>query len=181
MEQQERLFPVQIAYSAYECMAVCTVTIEGTTSDDLVGATNRSVGRPEQSGQQTGIKAIPGNPEDRLNAFMRVLEETWLQFWRPARYADFHQESSSHVLLVSLLENESLHLEVERAGRTLACAIVVYEGGAFRLVEASCKGVSVSFEKGPRDPVLAFALDVLIPGVAPKMATDSWMASLHQR
>jgi len=120
----------------------------------------------DRSGQQTGSEAVPGTLKESLSAFMRVLEETWLQFWRPARYADFHQESSSHVLLVSLVEKESLHLEVERAGRTFACAIMIYEGGAFLLVEANCKGMSVSFEKRLRDPALAFVLDGLIPGGA---------------
>ncbi len=164
--EYEHLSPVQIAYSAYESMAICTVTVSVTAPDDLVRVTVRDVGRPEQSGQQTGIKAVPGNLEECLNAFMRILEETWLQSWRPARYADFHQESSSHVLPVSLVENESLHIEVERAGRTLACGILVYRAGAFRLVETSCKGVRISFEKKPRDPVLALALAVLAPGVA---------------
>lgn len=166
MEQQKHLFPVRIAYSAYESMAHCTVTVEGTTWDDLVGATVRNVGGPVPARQQTDAKKMTGSDREEasLNALMSLLADVWLPFWRPRKHADFHSESSSHVLSVSLIDNESLHIEIERAGRLLACGMVIYQAGAFRLVEASCKNVSITFESRPRDPLLERVLDVLDPG-----------------
>ena len=164
---EDQLFPVHIAYSTYDAVAICTVTEGGTQTGDLVEVTISDDYRPFLAGQRAGTEALPSYRDKVLDKLMETLTALWMQYWSGIKFADYHAESESHVLTAYLIGHpRNLHLAITRERRTMAHADVVYHSGAFRIVESTCQGLRFSFETRPRDPALAIAFDLLAPGVA---------------
>ena len=158
---EDRPFPVQIAYSAYHAITVCTVTMGGTHADDCVAVTIRGDDRPLLTSQRARVEALPNNRDEVLSRLLDELTALWMRYWTSSRSADYHPESASHILTAHLIGNEqSLSIAITREGRTIAHGMVVYRSGAFRIVESTC--VSISFETRQLDPVLAGAFDLLL-------------------
>jgi hypothetical protein len=158
---EDHPFQVQIAFSAYGAITICTVTVGGTRVDDCVEVTNRSDDRPLLTSQQAKGEALPTNRDEALSNLLDKLSALWMRYWTSSRSADYHPESFSHVLTAFLVGNDpSLSVALTREGRTIAHGIVVYHAGAFCIVESTC--VSISFETRPLDPILAEASDLLL-------------------
>jgi hypothetical protein len=154
--ETDHLYAVQITYSAYESMALCTVTVT-SNRDDLLEVT----ARVDSYRPQTNVEVLPDTREDAVSNLMRVLARQWMHSWVPVIHADFYPESSSYVLMASLIEEASLHLDITSEGKSIGYGVVAYEAGALHLVKAT--GMSLSFEYRSRDPMLTLALDVLVP------------------
>lgn len=165
---EDHPFPVQIAYSAYRDLTVCTVTVGSTRSDDDVAVTTRSDDRPVPTGQQARDETLPDNRDEAVSRLLDEFNALWARYWASSRPADYHPASSSHVLTTYLVgDTLSLSIALTREGQTIAHSIVIYHSGGFRIVEST--GLSISFESGAPDPVLAATFGLLISWL-----TEEW-------
>ena len=158
---EDSSFQVQVAYSVYPALTVCTITVSGTRIDDYVAVTIRNDDLPVQTNRQASDVPLPANRDEVVQKLVDDFAALWMSYWTSSRQADYRSESSSHVLATYLVGNAlNLSIAITREDRTIVHGIVVYYAGTFRIVEST--GLSISFEAGAPDPVLAATFGLLI-------------------